>query len=160
MKVLNRTRVLILTIGVAMLAAATVAAIALGYSGGPMPTPIFHGVLADGVHVNQDGVKFQTKEPTDLAVTQFSFAPDTSSGWHHHSGVLMITVQSGTVTTHDENCQTQTYSAGQVFVESGTVPFMVSNESQDTTAVVYATQVSPDGSPARINDTPPACASS
>jgi quercetin dioxygenase-like cupin family protein len=157
---LNRTRALTLTIGLAMLAAATVATIALAYSGGPTPTPVFRGVLSESVQVNQDGVKFQTKEPTDLAVTQFNFAPDTTSGWHHHSGVLMVTVQSGTVTTHDDNCQTQTYSAGQVFVESGTAPFMVSNESPDTAAVAYATQVWPDGSPARINDTPPACASS
>ena len=85
-------------------------------------------------------------------------AGHTFSGWHHHPGVILVLVKSGTVTTHDENCQTKTYSAGQAFVESGTAPFMVSNESDTETAVDVATQVAPAGSPFRIEDDPPPCA--
>jgi hypothetical protein len=70
----------------------------------------------------------------------------------------MVIVESGQITTHDENCQTRTYGAHQGFVESGTSPFMVSNESDTDNAVVYATLVAPAGSPFRFEDDPPPCA--
>lgn len=70
----------------------------------------------------------------------------------------MVLVKSGHVTTHDENCQTKTYGPGEAFVESGTAPFMVSNESDTETAVDVATQVAPTGSAFRIEDDPPPCA--
>ena len=108
--------------------------------------------------MNDDRIKFQTKDPTDFVVQQVTFAPGAYSGWHHHPGVILVLVKSGQVTTHDENCQTKTYSQGQAFVESGNAPFMVSNESGTVTAVDVATQVAPAGSPFRVEDDPPPCA--
>jgi len=87
-----------------------------------------------------------------------TFLPHAFSGWHHHPGVILVLVKSGHVTTHDENCQTKTYGPGEAFVESGTAPFMVSNESDTETAVDVATQVAPTGSAFRIEDDPPPCA--
>ena len=69
-----------------------------------------------------------------------------------------MVVESGQVTTHDANCQTRTYGPHESFVESGTTPFMVSNESDTTNAVVYATLVAPAGTPFRIETDLPACA--
>jgi quercetin dioxygenase-like cupin family protein len=107
--------------------------------------------------VNGDRIKFQTKDPTDLVAQQVTFAPGAYSGWHHHPGVILVLVKSGTVTVHDENCQTKSYSAGQAFIEGGSEPMLVSNEGSET-AVDVATQVAPAGSPFRIEDDPPACA--
>jgi quercetin dioxygenase-like cupin family protein len=95
-----------------------------------------------------------------LVTVQVTFAPHAFSGWHHHPGVILVLVKSGHVTTHDANCQTKTYGPGQAFVESGSAPFMVSNESDTETAVDVATQVAPAGSAFRIEDDPPPCASS
>ena len=113
--------------------------------------------LADPVHVNHDDIKFQTKGATDFQIATLSFAPGTNSGWHHHPGIIWVLVEQGSVTIHDANCQTRTVPAGQVFLEAGDTPMMVSNDGT-TTAVVYNTQVVPHGAPSKIADAPPACA--
>jgi quercetin dioxygenase-like cupin family protein len=153
----NRTRVLVAT-GTTIFAAAVVAAVAFASAGSGTSTSILapRSTLSDSVEVNQDRIKFQTKDPTDLVTQQVTFAPGAYSGWHHQPGMILVLVKSGTVTVHDENCQTRSYSAGQVFIEGGTEPMMVSNEGSET-AVDVATQVAPAGSPFRIEDDPPAC---
>ena len=45
-----------------------------------------------------------------------TFTTGTNSGWHHHPGVILVLVKSGTVTVHDENCQTTAYTAGQGYL--------------------------------------------
>jgi quercetin dioxygenase-like cupin family protein len=152
-------RKLVLVLGAITVVAATGATIALANSGTLITTTILghRATLSDSVQVNQDRVKFQTKDPTDVLVQTISFDPGGTSGWHFHPGVVIVVVESGQVTTHDASCQTATYGPRQSFVESGTEPFMVSNESAGK-AVVYATLVVPAGSPFRIETAPPACA--
>ena len=154
----NRTRVLVATGIVA--SAAAVATIALASPGSGTTTTILasRATLSDRVKVNDDRIKFQTKDPTNFLVQTITFQPHGFTGWHHHPGVVMVVVQSGQVTTHDKKCRTRTYGAHEVFVESGTAPFMVSNESSTENAVVYATLVAPAGSPFRVEDDPPSCA--
>lgn len=136
------------------------ATVALANAGtGALTTVLGHrATLSEGVRVNQDGIKFQTKDSTDVLVQTITFQPRGSSGWHFHPGLVIVVVESGEVTTHDANCETKTYGPHQSFVERGTTPFMVSNESATTQAVVYATLVVPVGSPFRIETAPPACA--
>lgn len=144
--------------GLAAVAAAAAAAIALASPGTSTSTTLApRSTLSETVRVNGDRIKFQTKDPTDLVTQQVTFAPGAYSGWHHHPGVILVLVKSGTVTVHDENCQAKSYSAGQAFIEGGSEPMMVSNEGSET-AVDVATQVAPAGSPFRIEDDPPACA--
>lgn len=139
---------------------AAVATIALASPGSGATTTILghRATLSDSVHVNDDRVKFQTKDATDFVVQKATFQPHGFSGWHSHPGVVMVVVESGRVTTHDANCQTRTYGPGQAFVESGTTPFMVSNESSTEEAVDLVTIVAPAGSPFRIETDPPPCA--
>lgn len=113
--------------------------------------------LSESVQVNRDGIKFQTKGPTDFTIGTLNFSPGTDSGWHHHSGIIWVLVEMGQVTISDENCHTTTYSAGQVFMEGGDEPMLASNEGS-TTAIVYNMQVVPQGEPFKIPDDPPACA--
>jgi quercetin dioxygenase-like cupin family protein len=137
-----------------------VAAIALGSPGAGTTTTILghRATLSESVQVNDDRIKFQTKDPTDFLVQTITFDPHGYTGWHHHPGVVIVVVESGEVTTHDENCQTRTYGPHEVFVESGTTPFMVSNESHTQNAVVYATLIAPTGSVFRMETDIPPCA--
>lgn len=157
---MNLYRKLIVSVGTLTVIAASGATIALANSGTLITTTILghRATLSESVQVNQDRVKFQTKDPTDVLVQTITFQPHGSSGWHFHPGIVIVIVESGQVTTHDANCQTATYGPHQSFVESGTVPFMVSNESDTVPATVYATLVVPSGSPFRIETAPPACA--
>ena len=151
-------RRIVAVIGLAFLVTSVAATIALASSGTSSSLILApRSRLSDSVEVNQDRIKFQTKDPTDLVTQQVTFAPGAYSGWHHHPGVILVLVKSGTVTLWDENCQKTAYSAGQVFIEGGTEPMNVSNEGS-VTAVDVATQVAPAGSAFRIEDDPPACA--
>lgn len=105
------------------------------------------------VHLNRDGVKFQTRGPTDVTVQKITFAPGGNSGWHHHPGMVLVAVQSGAVTVTDAKCRKTVYgpgqTAGSAFVESGSAPARVTSAGG---AVVYATFVTPDGKPLRVDD--------
>lgn len=154
----HHPRRVVAVVGLAFLAATVVATIALASPGTSTSLILAaRSRLSDSVEMNQDRIKFQTKDPTDLVTQQVTFAPGAYSGWHHHPGVILVLVKSGAVTVSDENCQTRTYSAGQAFIEGGTEPMNVSNEGSET-AVDVATQVAPAGSAFRIEDDPPACA--
>src|SRR5665811_933632 len=101
-------RKLVLVLGAITVVAATGATIALANSGTLITTTILghRATLSDSVQVNQDRVKFQTKDPTDVLVQTISFLPGGTSGWHFHPGVVIVVVESGQVTTHDASCQT------------------------------------------------------
>jgi quercetin dioxygenase-like cupin family protein len=157
---MNIFRKLVLGIAGITVIAASGATIALASTGsGFTPTILAHrATLSDSVKVNDDRVKLQTKGPTDIQVQTIKYKPGGFSGWHFHPGLVIVVVESGHVTAHYSDCHTRTYGPHETFVESGTAPFMASNESDTENAVVYATFIAPAGSPFRIETDPPPCA--
>jgi quercetin dioxygenase-like cupin family protein len=157
---MNLYRKLVIGLGTITVVAAASVTVAVANTGSLITTTILghRATLSASVQVNQDRIKFQTKDATDVLVQTITFDKHGTSGWHFHPGVVIVVVESGQVTTHDASCDTATYGPHQSFVESGTEPFMVSNESDTDKAVVYATLVVPAGSPFRIETAPPACA--
>jgi hypothetical protein len=141
----------------------TFAAVALGSLGvGFTPTTLVTASTPNKINVNHDGIKLQTKGPTDVRVQMIVFAPGGYSGWHHHPGILIASVASGAVTFFSQSdCSSTTYGpglpAGSVFVESDNATGQASSVGG---ATVYATSIAPHASPPvfRIEDTqPPAC---
>jgi len=156
-----KKRWVVTTLGLVIAGAA--ATVALATPGSGVTTSTF--VTADftnSVHFNSDRVKFQTKDPTTVRVQKLAWAAGAYSGWHHHPGVIVVTVQSGSVTVEDSSCNSVTYGPGlpdgAVFVEGGDDPIQVTSAGG---ATEYAMQVAPAASPPvfRIEDDPPACAS-
>jgi hypothetical protein len=138
------------------------ATLALATPGSGTTTTTF--VTADftkSVHFNSDRVKFQTKDPTTVRVQKLVWIAGAFSGWHHHPGVIIVTVQSGSVTVEDSDCNSVTYGPGlpdgAVFVEGGDDPIQVTSAGG---ATEYAMQVAPTANPPvfRIEDNPPPCA--
>jgi quercetin dioxygenase-like cupin family protein len=134
------------------------AAVALGSAGiGFTPTTLVTANLATKVEANTDQVKLRTKGPTDVRVQKIVFDKGGTSGWHHHPGVVIASVASGTV-TFTTACGSTTYgqglATGSVFVESGDSPGQASSVDG---ATVYATFVAPHANPPvfRIEDTGP-----
>lgn len=150
-------------VALGVVVAGVVATIALATPGSGVSTTTF--VTADftnPVHFNSDRVKFQTKDPTTVRVQKLVWTAGAFSGWHHHPGVIIVTVQSGSVTVEDSSCNSVTYGPGlpdgAVFVEGGDDPIQVTSASG---ATEYVMQVAPAANPPvfRIEDDPPACAS-
>jgi hypothetical protein len=153
-----------LLVGLGFAVIATAATVALATTGaGVMTTNLVPAAeFNHTVHMNSDRVKFQTKDPTLVRVQKLEWAAGAYSGWHHHPGIIVVTVRSGSVTVMDSSCHTVTYGPGlpdgAVFVEGGDAPLQVTSANG---AVEYAMQVAPRANPPvfRIEDQPPACAS-
>ncbi|HLM22979.1 MAG TPA: hypothetical protein VK390_15845 [Propionibacteriaceae bacterium] len=157
---LNRKHVIAATVGgvaIGLLGPAALASPSSGFT----PTNLVKADLDKTVHLNSDRVKFQTKDPTDVLVQKIVTDPGGSSGWHHHPGMVIVAVQSGSLTVWDSNCNQETYGPGlpngSVWVESGDEPGMVTSAGGATS---YATFVAPNAAPPvfRIEDNPPPCA--
>ena len=119
-------------------------------------TPVI-GTLADKSDVNTDRIKFQTKDPADVATFVVTYDPDGFSGWHRHPGILFVTVQSGSV-IRTVGCSSATYGPGETFIESDEQAVgAVRNASHTRDAVLSVTQVVPKGSARRFDADPPNC---
>jgi len=156
---LNRKHVLAATVGgvaIGMFAPAAFGSPPSGFT----PTTLVKADLDRTLHLNSDRVKFQTKDPTDVLVQKIVTDPGASSGWHHHPGMVIVAVESGSMTVWDSNCNKETYGPGlpngSVFVESGDEPGLVTSRAGATS---YATFVAPSADPPvfRIEDDPPPC---
>jgi hypothetical protein len=148
------------TAGVAVIGTLA-AAVALGSPGSGVTAETLVTANFDHTdHVNSDRVKFQTKDPTDVRMQRLVFSPGGYSGWHHHPGVAVVTVESGALTLWQSDCSSTTYGPGlpdgAVFVEGGDEPVQATST---TGSVNYVVLVAPSADPSvfRIEDDPISC---
>jgi hypothetical protein len=142
----------------------TLATVALGEPGsGVTPENLVTANFDETVHVNSDRVKFQTKDATYVRVQKLVFGANSRSGWHHHPGMVLVTVESGAVTLTHSDCSSKTYGPGlpngAVFVEGGDDPVQATSTNGATNYVVL---VAPNDGPVspttfRIEDDPISC---
>jgi quercetin dioxygenase-like cupin family protein len=112
-KLTHVRKVLALTVLGAVAAIVAGVALATPGSGFTDRTVVARGTLAPHFKIKlQD-----SSSPADVVVQRFVLTPGGYSGWHFHPGVAVVTVKSGEFTLDQEDCSSQTYSAGQVAVE-------------------------------------------
>lgn len=130
---------------------------------GVTPETYVTGTLMGSDQENSDGVKFQTKDDTAVRVQKLTFAAGGYTGWHHHPGIVIVTVKEGTIQMKHSDCSVHEYGPGSehgsVFIEG---EGRVHNASSSGGAVVYATYVAPNPSAPvfRVEDDAPFCATS
>lgn len=132
---------------------------------GLTPAIVSRGVATERVHFNTGEVKVQTKAPVKIVNQTIGFAASTptvitTTGWHSHPGVVLVTVTSGTLIRYDSHCSPSTYPTGSAFMESGDHAGLVRNESTTTAASVNVTYLVPEGvqdGGLRINKDNPGC---
>lgn len=142
----------------AMLAAAVVvtAAVATPVIGVITSTVLARGTLTTAVNANADGVVLRTHGATDHVVQELVFRGGSSSGWHRHPGVVLVTIKSGTFVHYTSDCVPETLTAGDTFWESGKHATLLRNETHED-GVVYASYILPKGAPLRIDMPNPGC---
>ena len=123
---------------------------------GTVGTPLSRGANADEVKIHTDEIKFKTRGPTDIAVVTQTWQPGGHSGWHTHSGLVLFTLKSGTISVFDRNCTERVLSAGQAFVEPVNEPMEVKNYST-VPAVAYFAIVLAPGAAGRDDAPNPGC---
>jgi quercetin dioxygenase-like cupin family protein len=103
-------------------------------------------------------LKLSTSGPSNFYVQDVVVAPLGYSGWHHHPGVLLVTVKEGSVDWYDKNCNKSTYTAGQSFTESNEAHDLVN--SGFVNARLFIAYITMKGEPRRIENDQPDCAQS
>lgn len=147
-------------LGIALAGTIATVASASPSSGNITTTNFVTASYDESGHVNSDRVKFQTKGATDVRVQKLVFPAGAFTGWHHHPGVVVVAIESGSLTLTESNCSTSgTYGPGlpngAVFVEGHNHAHQASSA---TGAVVYVTYVVPNDAGFRVEDPVPFCA--
>ena len=144
----------LIVLGVAVLG--TFATVALGSVGvGFTPTTLVTANIPNKVWAQGDGIKLRTRGSVDVRVQKIDIAAGGVSGWHHHPGIVLVSVASGAVTFTNADCSATTYGPGlpdgSAFIESGADPGQASSANG---ATVYTTFVAPQATPPvfRIED--------
>jgi quercetin dioxygenase-like cupin family protein len=111
-----------------------------------VPKPLARGSLGQ-LEAQHDGVEVRRADgETDVAVSEVTIGPGGTTGWHHHPGVVLVSVASGTVTRYTHTCDKTDYTAGEGFAESSEHPATVQNEG-NADAVLYVTYIVPSDTP-------------
>ena len=153
-------RIPLLAASLIILVAGTVLATA---GSGLTPVIVSRGIATERVHFNTGEVKVQTKAPVAIVTQTIGFAAPSTSGWHAHPGVVLVTVTAGSLTRYDGNCSPTVYTANtakSAFIESGDHAGLVRNESTTTAAAVNVTYLVPEGvanTQLRIDKANPGC---
>ena len=144
---------------VTAVAASSIAGVALATPGSGI-TPTTHvarNTLAGPVQINDERIKFQTKDPVNVRVQTLRMAPGATTGWHSHPGFVIVSITQGTQTLYSADCSSRTISAGESFVETGEEAMLARNETSSD-VVLVVTYVAPQGAPFRIDQPNPGCA--
>jgi len=117
-------------------------------------------VLADGntantVNINIDPTKLRTKGSVEVFQVSNTAEPGFTSGWHMHTGPVIVNVTAGSLTFYEADCTTTTVTAPGAYIETTNQPILARNEGSVGAAWV-TTQIIPVGGSRRV-DTPGFC---
>jgi quercetin dioxygenase-like cupin family protein len=136
--------------------AGVVTAVAVGSGAATPSSGLVNILLARGNDVADGTLPIQAG--TDVVMAQITVDPGGSSGWHSHPGGAIIVVKTGTLTVYrsiGSQCQANTYSAGQTFIERpGEVDDVVNTGTIQYVLLVTFPRV-PQGEPPRIDEPDP-----
>jgi quercetin dioxygenase-like cupin family protein len=126
----------------------------------PPPAPVAGtsviGVLDGPSKAKNDGIELKVKQDTAVRVFTLTYPVGATSGWHSHPGIVVATVESGTV-RRQIGCKTDTFSVDDSFTEAE--PHQVTNVGE-TAAVLRITQLYPASlelGDLRIDEAAPTC---
>jgi len=140
---MKRTTLLV-TVGVSVL---TLLTVVVGAALATPPkdattTPLTRATLGN-FEAKNDGIEVESeRRSADIATAKVVLKPGGTTGWHHHPGVTLVSVASGTVTEYDKKCEKSVHKAGEGFVESNDAVHVVRNKG-NVNAVLYATLIVP-----------------
>jgi len=114
---------------------------------GVTPTPLTRATLGK-FEAENNAIEVESEHTSaDFALAKVVIEPGGTTGWHHHPGVALVSVNSGAVTEYDKNCNKSVFKAGEGFSESNGEVHVVRNQGK-ANAVLYATFIAPTKTPA------------
>ena len=99
---------------------------------------------------------FAATPDMNKVVAQYTFGPNSSTGWHTHPGKTLLTVKSGTFTVyHAKDCEPNVYGPGDAFVELPSSVHVGRNETGSVVELGVVFFNVPVGSSPRIDQAQP-----
>lgn len=151
---LNRPAMLLLAATAGAVATPAMASPAHGVSA----TPVVVGTLDRGVRTTNDA-KLLTNAPMAIGMQELTFQANSSTGWHHHPGLVIVTVKSGLLHLQHFDCSRHDYAAGASFAVD---EHSAHEATSDDLTVIDVTYIAPnpDNPKFRLENDPPFCATS
>src|SRR5215204_1505270 len=141
-----RRTILLVAVAVTVLAVFVGAALATQPKG-VTPTPLTRATLGT-FEAENNGIEVESQHTSaDFALAKVVIEPGGTTGWHHHPGVALVSVNSGSVTEYDKTCHKSVYKAGEGFFETKGEVHVVRNQGK-ANAVLYVTFIAPTKRPA------------
>jgi quercetin dioxygenase-like cupin family protein len=141
-----RRTILLVAVAVTVLAVFVGAALATQPKG-VTPTPLTRATLGK-FEAENNGIEVESQRTSaDFALAKVVIEPGGTTGWHHHPGVALVSVNSGAVTEYDKNCHKSVVKAGEGFSETNGEVHVVRNRGK-ADAVLYVTFIAPTKTPA------------
>jgi quercetin dioxygenase-like cupin family protein len=138
--------ILLMAVAVTVLAVFVGAALATQPKG-VTPTPLTRATLGKFEAENK-GIEVESQRTSaDFAIAKVLIEPGGTTGWHHHPGVALVSVNSGAVTEYDKTCHKSVVKAGEGFFETNGEVHVVRNRGK-ANAVLYVTFIAPTKTPA------------
>jgi quercetin dioxygenase-like cupin family protein len=138
--------ILLMAVAVTVLAVFVGAALATQPKG-VTPTPLTRATLGKFEAQNK-GIEVESQRTSaDFALAKVVIEPGGTTGWHHHPGVALVSVNSGAVTEYDKNCHKSVFKAGEGFFETNAEVHVVHNQGK-ADAVLYVAFIAPTKTPA------------
>jgi quercetin dioxygenase-like cupin family protein len=158
MRRLLRRRILVVVIGTGVVGAVAAAvALATSPKGTSTATPLADVISVNTVNATAGPITFRTTGPVEVFHVQNTAQPGFSSGWHKHTGPIIIAMTAGSLTFHRANCSAKTVTAGQAYFEPPGEAILARNEHESQAAAWVTTQIIPPGAAKRIDTTPGFC---
>src|SRR5215208_1804991 len=102
--------ILLMAVAVSVLAVFVGAALATQPKG-VTPTPLTRATLGK-FEAENNGIEVESQHTSaDFALAKVVIEPGGTTGWHHHPGVALVSVNAGPVTEYDNRCSTRGYKA-------------------------------------------------
>jgi quercetin dioxygenase-like cupin family protein len=98
-----------------------------------------------------------TRSPATFLFQVFTSHPKSSTGWHYHPGILLVSVADGSVDWYDDSCVKHVRKAGDFFMEREHELHVVLNSSTVPSRLII-TFIIAKGLTYKISAPPPPCA--
>jgi quercetin dioxygenase-like cupin family protein len=102
-----------------------------------------------------DAFAINTAAERDALAQRVTIAPGGHSGWHGHPGIVLVYVESGTLTFYHENCTKLNYTAGQGAIEQPHHALVAKNEGTSPVVLRAVLFDIPVAGSARIDEPEP-----
>lgn len=151
----------LLALGSALAVAATLVgssvALATPAGGSAASSVLADGTTMNAINTNINDIKLRTHGSVEVLQLTTTGQPGFSSGWHRHSGPVLVNVTAGALTVYTEDdCSPLVVTAGHGFIEDPGASLLARNEGA-VAATWLTTQIIPVAGARRIDETPGHC---